>query len=360
MFLGAFFILTSINILNQYFSRFTEVKFEIPHILFVSDIIGFLYGPIIYLYARLLIYKDFNVRQYFHFLPALVFTVFFVIYEFIINAPFKFFDYINTPLHKMVLLLIVISNVIYFLLFIQISARHRFNTSRKGIWVISWLSVFYIFFALKMLTGLTFFIYQAFLEPMENQEASESLRGLTEYVFILFNAVIIVVTGYWSVKNPFEVYNLSDKQIKEIDSRTESLVSENGELTIKKQKQESGFKIPVAEARERIAILDELIKEGRHLDPDLNEREMAKDMDVPLHYLSNLLNEHVNESFTEFINRHRIEEAKLKLADRSTDNLTIFAIALDCGYNSESTFYTNFKKYTGTTPNLYKRRFSAS
>ncbi len=121
---------------------------------------------------------------------------------------------------------------------------------------------------------------------------------------------------------------------------------------------DSKFKIPKEEAAEKIELLNKLIEEKKHLDPDLNERALAAMMNVPLHFLSSLLNEHVEESFTEFINRNRIEDAKQKLLDNTSSNLTIFAIALDCGYNSESTFYTNFKKYSGMTPNSFKKKYN--
>lgn len=358
LFLGAFFIFTSLNIFFQYLSRFTNWKFEVPEILYISDIIGFLYGPIIYLYARQLIFKKFKLAQYIHFLPALLFAVFFSVREFIIYAPFEFFDYINTTFQRVVLFLIFLSNLIYLIYLIHLSGRYNYGKSGKGFWVIGWLSIFYMFFTLKVIIGLIFFVYQAFVQPIYGEEIATAFRIFSEYVFIFFNAIIIIITGYWSIKDPFEVYNLSDKQIQEIDDKTESVEAINRvqipvEVT---ENAEPKFRIPESEVADKVLLLNSLIEKKVHLNPDLNERELARLMGVPLHYLSNLLNEHVKESFTEFVNRNRIEDAKLKLLDDSLSNLTIFAIALDCGYNSESTFYTNFKKFTGVTPKSYKNK----
>jgi AraC-like DNA-binding protein len=357
VFLGAFFILTSINIWLQYLSRFTSWRFDVPEILFISDIIGFLYGPVLFLYARQLIFRDLNPWFYVHFLPALAFAIFFSVREFIIYAPLSFYDYIDTPFQQLVLFLILLSNLIYFMLFIHTVGNHIYGNRSKGSWVTSWISMFYIFFALKVLTGLMFFVYQGLIQPAYNETFATNFRVFTEYVFIIFNTVIIVATGYWAIKNPFELYNLTASNIKKIDEQTPVKESSPARLEIVNDANNVlKPRIPDEEAAGKIELLNNLIRNNVHLDPDMNEQKMAKLMNVSLHYLSSLLNEHIRESFTEFINRNRIEIAKQQLLDKSSENLTIFAIALDCGYNSESTFYVNFKKFTGMTPKSFKKK----
>jgi len=348
LFLGSFFILTSLNIFLQFLSRYTSWKFEVPEILFISDIISFLYGPVLFLYARQLFFKDFKAVSYFHFLPALLFAVFFSIHEFIINAPFLFFDYIDTTFQRIILLLIFISNFTYFMLFIHIAGKYKYIKRQSGFWVTGWLSFLYLFFALKVFTGLIFFVYHSMVQPIYNDEIASKFRLFSEYVFIMINAIIIIITSYWSFKGSFQVYSLSEPDMIEIIPLNNT-VSEKTAIG-----NDNRFRIPAHEVEEKIALLHQLIIKNVHLDADLNELKLARQMNVPLHYLSNLLNEHVKESFTEFINRNRIESAKLKLLDKSSANFTIFAIALDCGYSSEPTFYTNFKKYTGTTPKNFK------
>ena len=358
VFLGLFFVITSINIFHQYLSRFTVLKYEVPEILFISDIIGFLYGPIIYLYARQLIFKDFKLAHYLHFLPALLFAILFSVHQFIINGPLDFFDYINSTFQRVVLFLIVLSNLIYFMLFNRIVEQHNYRKRSKGDGFIGWLSIFYIFFGLKVVTSIIFFSYQAFVQPIYGEEIAIQYRIFTEWTFIIFNAIIIIVTTVWSIKDPFQVYNLSEQRIREIEESTETLPEKVHATEPEERAQtESRFKISKEEAKEKIVALNKLITDKKHLNPDLNERALSEMMDVPLHYLSSLLNEHVEESFTEFINRNRIEDAKQKLLDDTASNLTIFAIALDCGYNSESTFYTNFKKYSGMTPNSFRKKY---
>ncbi|MCB1605044.1 MAG: helix-turn-helix transcriptional regulator [Xanthomonadales bacterium] len=38
---------------------------------------------------------------------------------------------------------------------------------------------------------------------------------------------------------------------------------------------------------------------------------------------------------------------------QESDNLTILDIALDCGFNSQASFYRAFKKFEGMTPKAY-------
>ena len=74
------------------------------------------------------------------------------------------------------------------------------------------------------------------------------------------------------------------------------------------------------------------------------------------HLLSQLLNEHVGENFAQFVNRHRIEEAKAQLVDPAYQHFTIAAIAEEVGFNSTSAFNAAFKKITGATPSKYRQR----
>lgn len=96
-------------------------------------------------------------------------------------------------------------------------------------------------------------------------------------------------------------------------------------------------------------------------DTDLDEKKVAKLIGIQSYQLSIILNKYLGKTFTEFVNTYRIEEAKKMLLDSKTSSNKMFSIAMDCGFHSESVFYTNFKKYTGTTPRQYqKANISAS
>lgn len=79
----------------------------------------------------------------------------------------------------------------------------------------------------------------------------------------------------------------------------------------------------------------------------------AKKLNIRPQLLSQFLNNNLSKSFSQFINEYRIEEAKHLL--KTHPNLKIEIIAEKCGFNSNSTFYTAFKKVTNTTPAKYIR-----
>ncbi|MFD0693928.1 response regulator [Paenibacillus sp. GCM10027628] len=68
-------------------------------------------------------------------------------------------------------------------------------------------------------------------------------------------------------------------------------------------------------------------------------------------YLGQLFHKETNESFTEYINRYRIEKAKELL---KTSHAKVHAIAKDVGYWEVGYFYKQFKKYVGISPTDYR------
>lgn len=97
--------------------------------------------------------------------------------------------------------------------------------------------------------------------------------------------------------------------------------------------------------------LEKLItKEKIHLNPNLTLRNLALKLGIHANQLSWLLNHGFNKNFNEFINHYRINSFKEMAMIPSNSNLTIMAMAYDCGFNSKTVFNTYFKKETGMTP----------
>ncbi len=109
-------------------------------------------------------------------------------------------------------------------------------------------------------------------------------------------------------------------------------------------------------AEEFANIRDHLIKEQRYLDPLLSLNTLAGEVSVSPGHLSRLINTHGQRNFTDFINALRVEQAKTILLDPEFENYTIAAIGLECGFNSKSTFYSAFKKFTSQSPTAFRSR----
>lgn len=92
-----------------------------------------------------------------------------------------------------------------------------------------------------------------------------------------------------------------------------------------------------------------------YLDNELNLATLAEKLGIGIHETSFLINETTGESFFNFINRFRVEEAKKLLASPRVGELNILGIAFAAGFNSKTAFNTAFKKWTGTTPSQYIR-----
>lgn len=84
------------------------------------------------------------------------------------------------------------------------------------------------------------------------------------------------------------------------------------------------------------------------LNPNLKLSELAAEVNISAHQLSQILNDHVGKNFSEFINEYRINEACRLLFTH--ENLSIDGIGYEVGFNSKSTFFAAFKKQKGVTP----------
>ncbi len=88
------------------------------------------------------------------------------------------------------------------------------------------------------------------------------------------------------------------------------------------------------------------------LKPDFSLPELASQLKLSVHQLSQVINDGLGKSFFEMTAEYRIEEAKQLLKTKS--NIKVEEIAEEVGYNSKSSFNTAFKKITGKTPSEWR------
>jgi len=90
--------------------------------------------------------------------------------------------------------------------------------------------------------------------------------------------------------------------------------------------------------------------------PDLTLAQLSKQVNIPSHYLSQVINEKLNTNFLDFVNGHRVKAAQEMLINPKFSHYTIMSIAYDAGFSAKSTFYAVFKKQTGMTPSAYRKQ----
>lgn len=87
------------------------------------------------------------------------------------------------------------------------------------------------------------------------------------------------------------------------------------------------------------------------LDAGLSLPKLAKHIATPPSYISQTLNETLGVNFFDYVNRYRVEAAKIQLLNSDE---TVLDIAMNVGFNAKSSFYTAFKKETQLTPSQYR------
>lgn len=100
--------------------------------------------------------------------------------------------------------------------------------------------------------------------------------------------------------------------------------------------------------------------EKPYIDGELTLQKLADKISVPANHLSQVVNENIGQSFSEFVNSYRIEEAKRKLLDPACKHLSVLGIAEEVGFNSKSSFNAVFKKHTNTTPSEFRKAFDST
>jgi AraC-like DNA-binding protein len=337
--LSIFFISISIIIFIQYLLIYEYWLFDQPVILFIPDLINLSIGPILYLYSNQLIARKWRIIDFLHFAPAFLFAAYYFIFEILPEENFEYINYINTVAHIGVLSVILISNIVYLILFWNNYTRCKKLQMEESCSLKPWIQILLVFFFFQLFINLVIWIlhYVTHISDVEHIARAGTVK---DFIFIFLNAIIIFVTSFFIISNPTLIKTLGTK----ISTRLKS----------------KPFVISKDEAALHIANLEKLMKtEKVYLDPQLTEKMLAKKLNLQPYYLSRLINQHVNCSFNEYINKARIEETKRLLESQQFKKLTLYAIALDSGFSSESVFYTNFKKYTGMTPSQYRKKISA-
>ena len=106
------------------------------------------------------------------------------------------------------------------------------------------------------------------------------------------------------------------------------------------------------------ALAQVMKNEEAYLDPELTLPLLADRVGCSVNHLSQVINAGFEMSFYDFINKHRIEHAK-RILNGLDNHAAVLKVAYSVGFNSNSAFYTAFKKRVGMTPAEYRRTYAA-
>lgn len=164
----------------------------------------------------------------------------------------------------------------------------------------------------------------------------------------LFYGLLILLTfvGAYLVINYIKKLQKAGKSIVEVPQKFEKY---------------GGTKIPEVLSSSIINDLKRYMDEKKpYLNSELKLADLATEINYPIHDISQVLNQDLNHSFSDFVNKYRVEEVKRRMEDKDYQKFTLLAIAEQCGFNSKTSFYRIFKNVTGKTPADYQKELKQS
>ncbi|MFH6999363.1 helix-turn-helix domain-containing protein [Flavobacterium sp. FlaQc-57] len=204
---------------------------------------------------------------------------------------------------------------------------------RKNKVVWNWLVRLTFFHSLTYL--FVFASYVLFFSKVDMRVYSVLPLGFTQF-FCTINLIF----------NPRILYGM--KEIKD-----EVLVSESTELPIMINRKVLSF----VKTQNYKKTLDRYLEhEKPYLQKKYSIRDLSADCNIPVHYLSIVINDQYGCNYSDFINRYRIQFIIENRYSEFGRSLSLEGLASEAGFNSKNSFYTAFKKNVGCTPSEYFAR----
>ena len=111
---------------------------------------------------------------------------------------------------------------------------------------------------------------------------------------------------------------------------------------------------PEAANQVLVRLIKLMEEEHLYLKPDLNLELVSKRIDITPKVISAVLNNHLQQSFSQWLNGYRVAAFKQRILMAESDHLTLAGMAFECGFNSQASFQRIFKQCTGMVPSKYR------
>jgi AraC-like DNA-binding protein len=152
--------------------------------------------------------------------------------------------------------------------------------------------------------------------------------------------------GY-TIKAAPEVLHLQNFMDSEPDSSPASNIKTN------KSQNEQSVEDPLpAQTVQRVT--DYIENQKIFLKNNCNPKTIASELNMPTYHIRKAIKQKYDSSFAKYINFLRIREAENILNSDQYNHYTISSIAEMCGFNSDTAFYRNFKKFAEANPSDYR------
>lgn len=207
---------------------------------------------------------------------------------------------------------------------------------------LTWLVVVFSCFTLTLAMGLVDLFSERQIPPPEWES--------------FFNFILLLVFAAWSLRQApgyEQIYSETESlEGNPVDFQDALELRSSAEGSKSKKYEKSALD---EERAKRIAGKLEriMVEQKLYLNPDLSLPMLAAKLGVSRNILSQTLNETLQSSFFDYVNRHRVSASLCKLKNQKD---TILDVAMDVGFNSRSAFYKAFKRETGSTPSQFRKK----
>lgn len=159
----------------------------------------------------------------------------------------------------------------------------------------------------------------------------------------------LMMTGFVYLIGYRQLYQ---PQLFQIDSESSNLSAITTEI-----RKYSKSEIAPDQLRAWANQLEQIMQtQQRYRQAQLSSKDLADELAISVHQLSQVLNQCLGVSFYDYLNRYRVEAVQRDLNDARRDYLTILALAFEAGFDSKATFNQAFRKHTGLTPSQYRKQ----
>jgi AraC-like DNA-binding protein len=327
--IGGFVLINSLFILHI-FLFLTNLKFRTPHILYMSSLTIYLYGPLIYFYfKRIALNYKFKKWDALHLVPTLMilvifFPVFLLPAQEKLNIMLDVGAFDRRPYLLFTVSTKILSLLVYGGLLLRMYVKNkerllRFTPSQQ-----KWMRTMVIFVEIYVLAYLIYGIILMNVIPHFD---------FLSNVQISIIASMVLYIGYTSYLQP----NL--------------FAVKTGLTSAKKYYKSSLTPSYSSELKDKLVYLLETEKIYRQ--NTINLDILSEKLDTTRHNASQVINENFNLSFFELINTYRIKDALEILKNDTEKKMNIIEVAYEVGFNNKVSFNKSFKKFRDQTPSQY-------
>lgn len=326
---------------------YTDLYKALPHLIKTPVPFQFLIGPMLYLYGKEVLFEQTPKREIvYHIIPSVIILC--ILLPFYFQESRMKIEGVETllsgqraaaPTELIVLTAYQVQMWIYFLILFrkvrhqQKRIRNHFSSIREI--DLNWLS---------LLLDLTLVVYVLILIIFILLRLNV-LHLEIERMIPLLGSFSIYLIGYrWLIK----ISKYSGHFRQHIDDSMNEL-SESGKYR----------KSPLTRSeliQYKMKLESYLSSEKKYLDPDITLGDIADDLSLSRHILSQVINQAFKMNFFNLINFYRIEEAKKTILKAGKNKTNFLQIAFACGFNSKATFNSAFKKFVKQTPSQFRKQ----